>query len=283
MKRTIMITITLACLAAAPLLEAGIPVVDIALLKQAREAFFENDGIIGQLKRQLEIVENLKNTSLQFQELVSHTLEKLSLDEALELLPFNTFIYLENAPFLFDPAQKEVWSKIYRRVETVVDLYHLLDRTLYTENPIYRGSGKTRRDWIDALLSQNDERLLDLMNLVDLAASTIEHQKTRAVMIKNWNITIQKFSSPYTYDRPSPPPLDFARVPQPGNTIFQHKLIYMVAQMALENLKQKTTRNMMLRAMMELDLKDRVRNRQNHQRRTREMESAREVSHVDQY
>lgn len=268
-------------LASQPILEAGIPVVDITLLKQAQEAFFDSGGIINQLKRQLEIISHLKNTSLQYQELVSFTLEKLSLEEVMDIMPFNTFIYLENAPFLFDPKQKEIWSRIYRRIETVYNLYHLLDQNLYTSNPIYRRS-KTRRQWIDHILKQNAERLQDLMNLVDLSSSTIQQQKTRATMIKHWNVNIKKFSSPYTFDVPGELP-DFENLQNSESVMFRHKLIYMISQLALENLKQKTTRNMMLRANMELDVKDRIRNRHNHQRRMREMESTREVSHVDQY
>ena len=257
-----------------------IPVVDTRILEQVRQAFFDAEGIIGQLKKKLELIILLRDTADDFRRLVTVTLEKLSIEEQMEMLPFNTYIYLEEAPFLFDPQQKEIWAGVYRRIRTLFDLYHLMDQSVFTGNEIYKTS-KTRREWIDRILESNRRRLTDILNLIELAADTRDQQKNRANAIKNWNAALHRFSSPYTFDDPGQL-FDFLNDKSTDTTghLFEHKIIYMLARLSLENLKQKTTRNLMIRALLELSLKESVRSARFNKLTLKEMEQWR-LYHVD--
>jgi hypothetical protein len=257
-----------------------IPVVDTRILEQVRQAFFDAEGIIGQLKKKLELIILLKDTADDFRRLVTVTLEKLSIEEQMEMLPFNTYIYLEEAPFLFDPHQKEIWAGVYRRIRTLFDLYHLMDQSVFTGNEIYKTS-KTRREWIDRILESNRRRLTDILNLIELAADTRDQQKNRANSIKNWNAALHRFSSPYTFDDPGQL-FDFLEDNSTAYTghLFEHKIIYMLARLSLENLKQKTTRNLMIRALLELKTKDKIRHLNRRKNYLQEMEQWRRY-HVD--
>lgn len=261
-------------------LDPAIPVTDIRILEQVQRAFFDQEGIIQQLKKKLELIILLRDTAADFHRLVTVTLEKLSLEEQMEMLPFNTYVYLEEAPFLFDPRQKDTWAAVYRSIRTVYDLYHLVDQSAVTGNEIYRNS-RTRRHRIDQVLETNRRRLTDILNLVELAADIREQQKGRAEAIKNWNAALHRFSSPYTFDDPGQL-FDFLEDRNIDCTgyLFQHKITYMLARLMLENLKQKSSRNLMIRAWLETSLKENIRSARYHKLNLQEMEKWR-LYHVD--
>ncbi len=235
-------------------LPAEIPVVDFQVFKQAYEAFIEGDGIFDKLKFQLRLLQLLKEKIDIFTGSVLHTLEKLTWEEVEKTMAFDTYIYLEPGYFLIDKYQQEIWYRIFKKIERITDVYDIGVDSVYQENPLYKKYPKVR-EFMDRAADLQKEHVRDLLNLVGFFADNRDIQCIRAESIKQWNVASKLFSSPLkSSDIKAFEDFDIS-----NNTLSQHKVIFLIARLELENLKQKLERNVMKRSLIEMEIKSKIR------------------------
>lgn len=235
-------------------LSGDIPVVDFRIFKQAYDAFIEGEGIFDKLRFQLRLLEILRERATVFTQSVLHTLGKLSWKEVEKTMSFDTYIYLEPGYFLIDKFQKEIWYRIFKKIEVITDVYDIEEDIVYSENPLYKKNQKVR-EFIDRAVDLQKEHVRDLLNLVDFFSDARDIQCTRAESIKQWNVVSKLFSSPLeSFDIKA---LEDLKVS--NNYLSRHKLIFLIARLELENLKQKLERNVMKRTRIETEIKGKIR------------------------